>query len=467
MNSTACQGPSPRWGTPRRPERATRGEILIKAGALLGWTFHPWQRHVSSVALEVHASGVPYYRTVGVSVARQNGKTLLLLARIAMELLGRNRTVVYTAQDRQHARRKWEEMCRALVAVPSFARRVVHYHTNNGQEELLLDTGSIFMIVTPNENAARSLSVDLGIVDEAYAQRSLDVVGAIGGTMGARSHAQLWIVSNAGTFESRLFRHYTETGRAQVENPAAPMAWFEWAADELADVLDREAWLAANPTLGLPNGVIEAHLSTQALTIDEDKFRREYLNQWVDLDSMTGIDAVTWAACRDDEAAPAGQLSLALDMTPERDRGALVVAGESGLRTAIEVIEHTSDVERLATRTIEVAKRARAVVVLDRGNPASSLLPTLEREHVDVRLIPGTEFARACGDFYDAVRHQRLAHRGDYRLADAVLGATKRAYGEAWVWKRRGPSDISPLVAATLARWGVVTATAPLVPAIY
>lgn len=467
MTWTRCPPPEPRWGTPRRPERDTRGPTLARVAQLLGWTFHPWQAYVGDVALEVHASGVPYYRTVGVSIARQNGKTLLVLARIAMELFGRNRTVVYTAQDRVTARRKWEEMARALCSVPSFARRVVHFHTNNGQEELLLDTGSRFLIVTPNEKAGRSLSTDLAVIDEAFAHRTMDVIGAIAGTMAARTHAQLWIVSNAGTPESRLFRHYTETGRAQVLSPTSPMAWMEWAAEETADVLDREAWAAANPSLDLPHGVIAAHLAEQALTIDADQFAREYLNLWVDIDVLTGIDLLTWEACRDDECVPQGQLALALDMTPERDRGALVVAGDVDGRTPVEVLEHTSDLERLVARTVDVATRHNALVVLDRGNPASSAVPALERAGVEVRLIPAPDFARACGDFYDAARYRRLCHRGDYRLKDAVLGATKRPMGEAWVWRRRGPTDISPLVAATLARWGVVGTPAALIPSVW
>ena len=183
---------------------------------------------------------------------------------------------------------------------------------------------------------------------------------------------------------------------------------------------------------------------------------------------MTGIDAASWDACRADDLVPTSRLTFSLDMTPDRDRGALVVAGEApGDRVAVEVIEHTSDIERLVARTVEVALRARARVVLDRAEPASSSVPALERAGVEVRLISGPDFQRACGGFYDDARFLRLAHRGDYRLADAVLGATKRPVGDGWVWKRRGPTDISPLVAATLARWGTVSAPAELVPAIF
>jgi hypothetical protein len=55
--------------------------------------------------------------------------------------------------------------------------------------------------------------------------------------------------------------------------------------------------------------------------------------------------------------------------------------------------------------------------------------------------------------------HATVSHRGDYRLTDAVLGARRRSVGDAWVWDRRGNADITPLVAATLARWAAYEAT--------
>ena len=126
------------------------------------------------------------------------------------------------------------------------------------------------------------------------------------------------------------------------------------------------------------------------------------------------------------------------------------------------------------TRAGEVANEWDGLITIDRGSPAASAIPALERATTSedglsnrVRLIPLTELVRACGDFHDAAVHAQLSHRGDYRLSDAVTGATKRRVGEAWAWSRRGHADISPLVAATLARWGVVAAPEPLVPAVY
>lgn len=462
--------PLPRYGTPRRTVRPTRGKLLGDIAELLGWHLFPWQRHVADVAMEYDpTSRVPAYRTVGVGVARQNGKTTLMLVRIALQLIVPHSTIAYTAQDRTVARFKWEQHIETLMATP-FAARVKRVSRINGSEGLIMLNGSRYIIVTPDEKkAGRSLTLDLGVIDEAFAQDDLGLVGALAPTMAARPHAQLWILSNAGTFRSGLWRHYTDTGRAQTDNPLASLCWLEWAADDDADVLDHEAWLDANPSLDLPHGVTSPALSSAALELEPDTFRREHLNVWVDVSQMIGIDAVAWAACRDDDLRPETNMALSLDFTPERDRGCLVAVGEAGpaARTAIEVIEHSSDLERLVTRTAEVAARWDAPVIMDRGGPAASAIPALERHGVTIRLISLPDFVRACGDFHDAAVHARLSHRGDYRLTDAVAGASKRRVADAWAWRRRGGADITPLVAATLARWGVVSVEVLPEPAIY
>jgi hypothetical protein len=198
------------------------------------------------------------------------------------------------------------------------------------------------------------------------------------------------------------------------------------------------------------------------MNLPPDTFRREHLNLWVDVSAMTGIDPITWAACRDDDLVPGVDIALSVDFTPERDHGTLVAVGDVDGRTPIDVIEQTSDLEHLVARTVEVATTWDALVVLDRGSPAASVIPALERGGVRVRLISLPDLVRACGDFHDAARQGHLSHRGDYRLTDAVAGATKRQVGDGWVWRRRGGADISPLIAATEARWGIVTAPEPL-----
>ena len=42
-------------------------------------------------------------------------------------------------------------------------------------------------------------------------------------------------------------------------------------------------------------------------------------------------------------------------------------------------------------------------------------------------------------------------------MRNAILGSSRRPLGEAWAWSRQGTSDVTPLVAATLARWGAIS----------
>lgn len=452
----------PRWATPRSLERRTLGGAFDQLASVLGIMLFLWQRLVADVALEVDPlTRALRYRTVVVSVARQNGKTLLVVIRVALELIRPKRTVAYTAQDRNYARRQWEKHCDLLMSIPAFAREVVDYTKANGRETLKLRNGSEYLIVTPNEDAGRSLTIDLAVIDEAYAQRSMAVVGGISPTMITRPSAQLWILSNAGTFASALFRHYTLVGRDSVVNARSRLCFFEWSSALDAELLDQASWADANPSLGLPGGPILTALEAELLEVGEETFRREHLNQWLDLGELAGVDAVAWAACFSPTPLPV-QVCLSLDITPERDWGSLVAAGDlGGGRTALEVIEHTTDLQHLVARTVEVAARHAATVVIDRPSPAGACIPALERAAVTVQLIALPEVQRACGEFHDAISAALVAQPGDPRLTDAVLGASKRTVGDGWVWNRRAEVDITPLNAATLARWGVVTALQP------
>ena len=73
-----------RWATERNPDRLTHGAQLAKVAEQLGFELFEWQRQVADVALELDAEGNYHYRTVGVTVGRQNGKTALAAIRAAL-----------------------------------------------------------------------------------------------------------------------------------------------------------------------------------------------------------------------------------------------------------------------------------------------------------------------------------------------------------------------------------------------
>jgi len=108
-----------------------------------------------------------------------DGKTTWVLVRIARQMLPRRQTVAYTAQDRSLARTKWMEHVELLMDTP-FANRVERVDRQQNREVMTMKNGSRYMPVTPtSKKAARSLSLDLAVIDEAYAHDSMGVVEAI------------------------------------------------------------------------------------------------------------------------------------------------------------------------------------------------------------------------------------------------------------------------------------------------
>jgi hypothetical protein len=72
--------------------------------------------------------------------------------------------------------------------------------------------------------------------------------------------------------------------------------------------------------------------------------------------------------------------------------------------------------------------------------------------------VSAREYAQSCGAFFDAVVAGGICHLDQPVLNTAVSSARKRVLGDAWAWARKTGGDISPLVAVTLAAWGLAKA---------
>jgi hypothetical protein len=165
-----------------------------------------------------------------------------------------------------------------------------------------------------------------------------------------------------------------------------------------------------------------------------------------------------WRALAAAESAPEEAVVFAIDMTPERSHAAIAVAGRWRGGTHVEVVEHRPGTGWILDRAAALHERWKPRCwVVDAGGPAGSLIEDLaERLGVEIVSPKAREVASACGQFYDAVTEQTLSHLDQAPLATALAGAQKRPLGDAWAWARRGVNvDISPLVAATLAKWGL------------
>jgi hypothetical protein len=452
-------------------ERQSHGPRVAEIADVLGTPLMPWQRYVADVALEINPeSGRLHYRTVVITVPRQSGKTTLLLSLMVHRALsfGPRQNIIYTAQTQLAAKKKFEEdhipILEASPMAPYFKARYT-----NGSEQVKWKNGSRHTLTPPTEKAGHGETIDFACLDEAFAQTDDRVEQALRPAMITRSEPQFYIISTAGTAKSLYLKGKVELGRTLVrEDIDSKVAYFEWSAPDDSDPANPETWKACMPALGYTID-IEAIRSEHA-DMKLPEFRRAYLNQWSDQipELWLVVSEQDWhdslnlkSQIREDSP-----LSLGVDFTPERSFGTLVVAGiNQDDRIHVEIpsdetkgiYDHAPGISWIVPHVVEFYHRWKPVVVIQQNSPAASLIPELEAKKVKVTVPSSAEYVGACGNIFDRIYSRGLAHTGQSPFVTALAGAHKLDLGEgAWKWNRKAVTvDISPLVAMTLAVWGL------------
>jgi hypothetical protein len=445
----------PQYAT-RRTDRPTLGGRVAEVANLLGTPLMPWQRYVADVALEIDPdTGQLAYREVILTVPRQSGKTTLLLAVMVHRAIGfgNRQRITYTAQTRSDARRKWQDEHLVILNKSPLAD-LYDIRLANGSEALIWNNGSIYSIASVTEKSGHGDTLDLGVIDEAFAQTDDRLEQAFKPAMITRTQPQLWITSTAGTAESVYLNGKVDNGRALVENTSG-VAYFEWSADPDADASDPATWYSCMPALG--HTITEQAIAADRMSMKKADFRRAYLNLRYERsieDPVISDEA--WVACKDERSNVLDPIAIAVDVSPNRMSASIAISGlrDDG-RTHVEVIDNRIGTNWLPGRIEELVKRwSPCAVVIDSAGAAATMIPILGERGITVQMTTTRQVAQACGLFYDLVVNDNLRHRGQLVLDTAVAGAKRRPLGEAWAWHRKDMAiDISSLVASTLAVW--------------
>jgi hypothetical protein len=148
-----------------------------------------------------------------------------------------------------------------------------------------------------------------------------------------------------------------------------------------------------------------------------------------------------------------------VDVSLERDVASIAVAGWAGGKVLVEVADAGMGVAWLPERLVKLTESHTCLpVVVDSIGPAGAIVPRLQEWDLEVHATSTHEFAQSLGVFLDLIREDRLRHRGDPPLGHAVQGAATRPLSDARAWSRKASlNDVSPLVAASLAAWGLTT----------
>jgi hypothetical protein len=454
---------------------SSAGQEAVELAAHAGLDLMPWQQHVLDVGLRERDDGQWAAFECAVNLPRQNGKGGVIEARelAGLFLLG-ERLIIHSAHEFKTSRVAFQRIQSLILGCPDLRKRVKRMLNNTTETSITLVTGQSLQFIARSGGSGRGWTGDCNILDEAMILGD-DAMGALMPTMSAVENPQLWYFGSAGIGHqsvqlARLRRRALAALEAGEADPS--LAYFEWSVNPHLDECppgctehdgadDPASWAKANPSLGYlitPEFVRNERASLGASGI----FERErlgvgdYPSDEADTWQVIGEDA--WRALAAAESTPSDPVAFAIDMTPERSHAAIAVAGEWRGGTHVEVVDHRPGTGWILERAADLHEKWHPRCwVIDAAGPAGSLIADLEeRLGVEVVQTKGRDVAAACGQFYDAVAEQTLSHLDQAPLAAALAGAQKRTLGDAWAWARRIVSvDISPLVAATLAKWGL------------
>jgi hypothetical protein len=449
------------------PERAvsSSGALAVELAEQIGFTLDPEQVIALDALLSEQEDGRAAALENALIAARQNLKTFLyqIIALTCTYVLDA-RLLIWSAHHFATAMEAFRNLDEIISGTPSLARRVKRVSRANGDEGFELVTGQRLMFKARTKTGGRGLTGDVVILDEAFALSPAEM-GSLLPTLSARPDPRVYYGSSAGLLSSDVLRGIRDRGRpggdpslVYVEFCAPENACADERCDHQRDTEgcaadDPEQWRKANPALERRISIEYVRAERRALPPEE--FVRERLGWWEDpIAGDSGIPAADWSACADRAAALDAPVVLALDVAPGHGSAAIAACGR-----ALHVVDHHRSASWVVARVVElVAKHKPAAIGLDPTGPAGALIEDLKKagitEDNGLVLLDGRSAVLACESFLASVLDHTLVHRDEHALNAAVTGAGRRQVGDSWKWSRRdSDTDISPLVAATVARY--------------
>jgi phage terminase large subunit-like protein len=432
--------------------------------------FDLWQDGIGQVALGKRKDG-KYAATVGgvvLSIPRQVGKTFLVgMIVIALCIIFPGLTVLWTAHRTRTATKTFQtlqKMVRRKKVWPS----VAGIRTANSEQEIRFRNGSVIMFGAREQGFGRGFDeVDVEVFDEAQilTEKALEDMVPAANQSRQESGALLFFIGTPPR-PSDPGEEFTNRRAKALSGKTDSMVYVELSADPDADSDDRKQWAKANPSFPRRTPVESMERMRENLT-DDDSFRREGLGIWDATSSPSVIDSKSWGLRADPASMAIERLTLGIDVSPDRSTAAVALAGQRADGDwHVELDEHRKGVDWVPGWAVARCERnmVHAVVVdelsglVEKRRGRNYLIGT--SIEVTLSANEGRDMAIACSWYFDGIMSAWLWHTDQPQVNVAMSVARKRPIGGAWGWNRKDAhSDITPVVAETLALWGAKSTT--------
>jgi hypothetical protein len=461
--------------------------LMERAGKPLDF----WQQQGLELMLSRGADGLWACFEYLELVSRQNGKGAMLEARaLAGFLLLGEALIMWSAHEYKtslEAFRRVRFLLRTLgtpindnlILLPADLLGTDVYvkvsNTNGDEGFERLDNEQRIKFIARSKGSGRGFTGNVNIIDEAYAY-TVEQQDALGPTLLAVPNPQIIYMSSPPLTADTGDVLYALRNRAEAvlrtgEHEA--LGYRDWglAGDldrlDAVDLDDPGNMAAANPALC--NGRLTiAKIRKLRKMLGARGFARECLGLWPRRIEGGGvIDLALWARLSDPDSRRDGEVSLAVDIAPQRDYAAIALYGVRADGVGhMQLIDYRPGTAWVVPRLVELAKVLNpAAIACGRGTGAS-LAPQLNEVGItesedpekpvrgDLAITSVTDMAAATSQMIDALRDEAVRHIGQQPLDTAAAGVTIRKVGDSVAWARKQADiDTSPIVAVSLARW--------------
>jgi hypothetical protein len=314
-------------------------------------------------------------------------------------------------------------------------------------------------------------------------------VGASMPTMSAVANPQMIYTASAGYHDSVQLAMV----RRRILRHDQTLMGAEWSIDPHTDLCPRDevlgrktnryvicdrhddrddprSWARANPAFNLR--ISYEHVMKEFASMSMVAFDRERLGvgDWPEEEeSWSVISEEAWERCAmPDPGGAVRPLAFAVDTDPEMKVSTISAAWhrrepDGGYKTVLEIPRGCSreGTGWVVPRLVELRRAHRPIAIcFPKNGPAAGLADAAENAGLEVvRAMSGDE-AEAFSQIVTAVRNRQVIHLGKEQapaLWSAIASAETRVVGDGGqAWSRKdSESDITPIVAATLASWAL------------
>lgn len=430
-------------------------EKILAAGKLI---VDPWQANVLSDWMGRTEDDIWAASSCGLSVPRQNGKTLNISGRTASGMIMYGERVVYTAHLQKTATETFMEL-KGLFESRGLKKYIKEIKTALGREQIILKNGGKVVFVARTRNGGRGLHGDLLVFDEAQELTAEQQASFLPAISASRNPQTIYLGTPPD--ENCTGDVFKKLRKKALSGESETIAWTEYSVPEIGDVTDRKRWAACNPALG--RRMRERTVAAECEQMSADTFARERLGWWSEENHEQdfAIDRKKWEQCASEEEKPEGKTAYGIKFSADGSIVSLcgAVCPKDGCAriSLIQMQPMDRGIQWLAEWLNQRYMKASCVVIDGRNGVdylIEKITPVWKYKNSIIKPAAKDVIA-ATSQLTQEINEQTVSwYKYQEILQESAVTAVKRPISGGWGF---GGENSTPIEAAALALWGCRT----------